>query len=152
MTCFSSFILRSRLSLRTLLYHQTLPDSSMHGKWISFFVVCILSFLLDLLSHTSSYGTRMERRQPAIRRSDVSLRTMSFLCLLIGWVSFDALVQRFEPPEGRHRWDAPLFELTPTDDLPLEQIADHLANKRAPPPNKSTVNVSDLRSISFSKW
>lgn len=70
---------------------------------------------------------------------------------MIGWVSFDALVQRFEPPEGRHRWDAPLFELTPTDELPLEQIADHLANKRAPPPNKSTVNVSDAKSISASK-
>ena len=55
--------------------------------------------------------------------------------------SFDALVQRFEPPEARHRWDAPLFELTPTDELPIEQIADYLANKRPPPPNKSTVNV-----------
>ena len=56
--------------------------------------------------------------------------------------SFDALVQRYEPPEGRNRWDAPLFELTPDAELPLEQIADYLANKRPPPPNKSTVNVS----------
>ncbi len=62
-----------------------------------------------------------------------------FLNLLC--ISFDALVQRYEPPEGRHRWDAPLFELTPNDELPLEQIADYLANKRPPPPNKSTVNV-----------
>ena len=58
------------------------------------------------------------------------------------FISFDALVQRYEPPEGRNRWDAPLFELTPNDELPLEQIADYLANKRPPPPNKSTVNVS----------
>ena len=57
-------------------------------------------------------------------------------------ISFDALVQRFEPPDGRNRWDAPLFELKPEDDLPLEQIADFLANKRPPPPNKSTVNVN----------
>ncbi|CAF4086917.1 unnamed protein product [Adineta steineri] len=55
--------------------------------------------------------------------------------------TFDALVQRYEPPEGRNRWDAPLFELTPSDELPLEQIADYLANKRPPPPNKSTVNL-----------
>ncbi|CAF1438240.1 unnamed protein product [Rotaria magnacalcarata] len=54
---------------------------------------------------------------------------------------FDALVQRYEPPEGRNRWDAPLFEVTPDDPLPLEQIADYLANKRPPPPNKSTVNL-----------
>ncbi|CAF1197096.1 unnamed protein product [Rotaria sordida] len=54
---------------------------------------------------------------------------------------FDALVQRYEPPEGRNRWDAPLFILTPNDELPLEQIADYLANKRPPPPNKSTVNL-----------
>ncbi len=57
------------------------------------------------------------------------------------YCSFDALIQRYEPPEGRNRWDAPLFELTPNDELPFEQIADYLANKRAPPPNKSTVNV-----------
>lgn len=64
--------------------------------------------------------------------------------------SFDALVQRYEPPEGRNRWDAPLFELTPDAELPLEQIADYLANKRPPPPNKSTVNVS-LSIDSFNK-
>jgi hypothetical protein len=64
-----------------------------------------------------------------------------FLSNLI-YHSFDALVQRYEPPEGRNRWDAPLFELTPNDELPLEQISDYLANKRPPPPNKSTVNVS----------
>jgi len=55
--------------------------------------------------------------------------------------SFDALYQRYEPPEGRNRWDAPLFEINPQEQLPLEQIADYLANKRPPPPNKSTVNV-----------
>jgi len=64
------------------------------------------------------------------------------VCLNLICISFDALIQRYEPPEGRNRWDAPLFELTPNDELPLEQIADYLANKRPPPPNKSTVNVS----------
>lgn len=59
-------------------------------------------------------------------------------------ISFDALVQRYEPPEGRNRWDAPLFEVTPDDQLPFEQIADYLANKRPPPPNKSTVNVRKI--------
>jgi protein KTI12 len=72
----------------------------------------------------------------------VSLRKSLSWNILSSFISFDALVQRYEPPESRHRWDAPLFELTPDDELPIEQIADYLANKRPPPPNKSTVNVS----------
>ncbi len=72
----------------------------------------------------------------------MSLRKSLSWNILSSFISFDALVQRYEPPESRHRWDAPLFELTPDDELPIEQIADYLANKRPPPPNKSTVNVS----------
>ncbi len=72
----------------------------------------------------------------------MSLRKRLSWNILSVFISFDALVQRYEPPESRHRWDAPLFELTPDDELPIEQIADYLANKRPPPPNKSTVNVS----------
>ncbi|CAF0741072.1 unnamed protein product [Didymodactylos carnosus] len=54
---------------------------------------------------------------------------------------FDALTQRFEPPDGKNRWDSPLFEITPEMNLPCEQIIDFLLNKRPPPPNKSTVNL-----------
>jgi protein KTI12 len=69
-------------------------------------------------------------------------KTKSFFVSNFICISFDALIQRYEPPDGRNRWDAPLFELTPNDELPIEQIADYLANKRPPPPNKSTVNVN----------
>jgi hypothetical protein len=77
------------------------------------------------------------KKQCKFRKKRIVFVRISFCCAY----SFDALVQRYEPPEGRNRWDAPLFELTPNDELPLEQIADYLANKRPPPPNKSTVNV-----------
>lgn len=48
---------------------------------------------------------------------------------------------RFEPPDSKNRWDSTLFVLNSGKELPLEEIADTLLNKQAPPPNKSTLNV-----------
>ena len=49
---------------------------------------------------------------------------------------------RFEPPEGKNRWDSTLFTINADDSLPLEEIFDVLFNQKAPPPNKSTLNVN----------
>ncbi|KAM4733953.1 protein KTI12 homolog [Anableps anableps] len=51
---------------------------------------------------------------------------------------FDALVQRFEAPDSRNRWDSPLFTVLKDDILPLEAISDALFKRKAPPPNQST--------------
>ncbi|KAG8440173.1 hypothetical protein GDO86_006104 [Hymenochirus boettgeri] len=51
---------------------------------------------------------------------------------------FDALVQRFEFPDSRNRWDNPIFTVQKDDKLPLEQICDALFHRKAPPPNQST--------------
>ena len=56
-----------------------------------------------------------------------------------------ALNMRFEAPEGKNRWDSALFTINPnepsTDQLPLDAIENALFNQKAPPPNKSTLNV-----------
>ncbi|KAM4573212.1 protein KTI12 homolog [Odontesthes bonariensis] len=51
---------------------------------------------------------------------------------------FDALVQRFEAPDSRNRWDSPLFNVLKDEALPLEAISDALFKRKAPPPNQST--------------
>uniref|UniRef100_A0AAX7V3H8 Protein KTI12 homolog n=1 Tax=Astatotilapia calliptera TaxID=8154 RepID=A0AAX7V3H8_ASTCA len=51
---------------------------------------------------------------------------------------FDALVQRFEAPDSRNRWDSPLFTILKDDTLPVEAISDALFKRKAPPPNQST--------------
>lgn len=65
-------------------------------------------------------------------------------------ISFSALVQRYEAPDGKNRWDAPLFRINPDDSLPLEEIGDYFANKRPAPPNKSTINVPKIDRTKFS--
>ena len=52
----------------------------------------------------------------------------------------DGLVMRFELPENRNRWDSPLFVVFPDDELPCQQIYDALYDRKAPPPNKSTLS------------
>ena len=57
----------------------------------------------------------------------------------------NALALRFEQPEAKNRWDMPLFEIKLEDDTynaSFKDIADALFNKKPPPPNKSTLNVS----------
>lgn len=58
--------------------------------------------------------------------------------------TFDALIMRFEAPDGRNRWDSPLFTIQPDDELPYEHISAALLQRKAPPPNQSTQSVSIL--------
>uniref|UniRef100_A0A060T904 ARAD1D07304p n=1 Tax=Blastobotrys adeninivorans TaxID=409370 RepID=A0A060T904_BLAAD len=50
----------------------------------------------------------------------------------------DALVFRYEEPNGMNRWDAPLFTVVPEDEMPVDDILDAL-RKKAKPPNQATV-------------
>nr|CAG4641884.1 EOG090X0A11 [Eurycercus lamellatus] len=61
---------------------------------------------------------------------------------------FDALVMRFEPPDGRNRWDSPLFTIQAGDDLPFQEIANSLFERKAPVPNQSTQSLP-LTSTNF---
>ncbi|TPX59807.1 hypothetical protein PhCBS80983_g02179 [Powellomyces hirtus] len=49
------------------------------------------------------------------------------------------LTSRFEEPDSRHRWDAPLFTLLPTDLSPTPDIITAIVTRAAPAPNLSTV-------------
>ncbi|XP_025154615.1 protein KTI12 homolog isoform X2 [Harpegnathos saltator] len=51
---------------------------------------------------------------------------------------FDALVARYEAPDGKNRWDAPLFAITPEDELIGDDIYKSLYKVKAPKPNLST--------------
>jgi protein KTI12 len=51
---------------------------------------------------------------------------------------FRGLVQRFEPPDSRNRWDSPLITLYPGDTLPGDDLIGVLLHRRPPPPNQST--------------
>lgn len=48
---------------------------------------------------------------------------------------------RYEAPDGRNRWDSPLFTIQPDDELPFETIAASLFERKAPAPNQSTQSV-----------
>ncbi|XP_060075180.1 protein KTI12 homolog [Ylistrum balloti] len=54
----------------------------------------------------------------------------------------DALIMRFEPPNSNQRWDSPLFTVQSEDILSGQQIVDALLNRKPPPPNMATQNVS----------
>lgn len=56
--------------------------------------------------------------------------------------NFDALIMRYEAPDGRNRWDTPLFTIQPEDKLPFEEIAAALCERKAPAPNQSTQSVN----------
>lgn len=51
---------------------------------------------------------------------------------------FDGLVQRFEAPDSRNRWDSPLFTVHRDEELPLEAVQEALRGRKAPPPNLAT--------------
>lgn len=55
---------------------------------------------------------------------------------------FDALKLRYEEPIANNRWDSPLFTLLPDFDLPIDDIYSALYEKKPPPPNLATQNVS----------
>lgn len=54
--------------------------------------------------------------------------------------TFDALVMRYEDPERKNRWDAPLFMIFPDQELDKQGIFNALFNKGPPKPNMSTQN------------
>ncbi|KAI9216898.1 chromatin associated protein KTI12 [Blastocladiella britannica] len=53
--------------------------------------------------------------------------------------TFEELVTRYEEPDGKNRWDAPLIFAMPADPLPFDMIVDAVVLRKAPPPNLSTV-------------
>nr|CAI5832535.1 unnamed protein product [Callosobruchus analis] len=55
-------------------------------------------------------------------------------------VIFDALLMRYEEPDGRNRWDAPLFMIFPEQTLDKAEIYASLFKKKLPKPNMSTQN------------
>jgi len=61
---------------------------------------------------------------------------------------FDALLMRYENPEGKNRWDSPLFMVFPDDTLDVKAISACLFDKKPPPPNQSTQNAP-LSSTNF---
>lgn len=52
--------------------------------------------------------------------------------------TFDALIQRYEAPDSRNRWDSPLFAINFNDDIPYDKIMAALYARSAPKPNQST--------------
>lgn len=54
---------------------------------------------------------------------------------------FDELIQRYEEPDSRNRWDSPLFTLQAREEVPLAEIHALLYEKKALRPNKSTQQV-----------
>lgn len=54
--------------------------------------------------------------------------------------TFDALVMRYEDPDGKNRWDAPLFTVYPEREMDKEGIYAALFKKKLPKPNMSTQN------------
>lgn len=51
---------------------------------------------------------------------------------------FDALVMRYEVPDGKNRWDSPLFAASQEDELRFDDIYKALYEAQAPKPNLST--------------
>ncbi|XP_018564019.1 protein KTI12 homolog [Anoplophora glabripennis] len=62
--------------------------------------------------------------------------------------TFDALLMRYEEPDGRNRWDAPLFMIFPEQTLEKDAIYSSLFKKPPPKPNMSTQNAP-LSSTNF---
>ncbi|CAH1968214.1 unnamed protein product [Acanthoscelides obtectus] len=54
--------------------------------------------------------------------------------------TFDALLMRYEEPDGRNRWDAPLFMIFPDQTLSKDDIYAALFKKKLPKPNMATQN------------
>lgn len=57
---------------------------------------------------------------------------------------FDALTLRYEEPIANNRWDSPLFTLLPESQIHFEDVYAALYEKKPPPPNLATQNVSKV--------
>lgn len=62
---------------------------------------------------------------------------------------FDALCLRYEEPIANNRWDSPLFTILPETEIPFEDIYSALYERKPPPPNLATQNVSMPNEMGF---
>ncbi|XP_065650091.1 protein KTI12 homolog [Hydra vulgaris] len=53
---------------------------------------------------------------------------------------FHELIQRFEEPDSRNRWDSPLFICSTEIKLQMSEIYNSLFDRVVPPPNQSTIS------------
>lgn len=67
-------------------------------------------------------------------------------------VIFDALTLRYEEPISNNRWDSPLFTAIADMELNKVDIFAALFEKKPPPPNQSTQNVSTNCPILFAQY
>lgn len=51
---------------------------------------------------------------------------------------FDGLVQRYEEPDSRNRWDSPMVTVVDNNKIAFEEIEAALYDRKPPPPNQST--------------
>lgn len=51
-------------------------------------------------------------------------------------------MRRYETPDSKNRWDAPLFSVSAEDELKFDEIYRSLYEAKAPKPNLSTQCVS----------
>lgn len=51
---------------------------------------------------------------------------------------FDGLIQRYEDPDSRNRWDSPMFTIVDNTKIAFEDIECALYNRKPAPPNQST--------------
>lgn len=52
------------------------------------------------------------------------------------------IIYRYEAPDNKNRWDVPLFNILPEDELKFDDIYKSLYEVKAPKPNLSTQCVS----------
>lgn len=121
-------------------------------------VYCLTSHEQSSLWNTNrdpaeQYNQDMWVRSVRIRARHSHPHCWLCLCNLscVFW-SCDALVQRFEAPDSRNRWDSPLFTILKDDTLPFEAISDALFKRKAPPPNQSTHSVRTFTEASCNQW
>jgi protein KTI12 len=48
----------------------------------------------------------------------------------VGALRLQELVMRYEKPNGKNRWDSPLFTVKPSSELPLQEILDFVQSKQ----------------------
>lgn len=60
---------------------------------------------------------------------------------------FAALCHRYEEPQANNRWDSPLFVIVPDSTIEFNDVFAVLYEKKPPPPNLSTQNVSDANTV-----
>ncbi|XP_059474627.1 protein KTI12 homolog [Neocloeon triangulifer] len=59
---------------------------------------------------------------------------------------FDNLLERYECPDSKNRWDSPLFMVQSDEDIDFDSIAKCLLEGRAAKANQSTVMMNNLPS------